>query len=128
MQTHSQPRRARLADGREILYFDDAGSARPPAPHDPRALPGREPPAELRRDRLVDEWVIVAGHRQDRTFLPPASDCPLCPSRDGRNSEIPADDYDVVVFENRFPSVSGADTSVFTLPDTENGFVAAPDV
>ena len=108
MQTPSQPRRAHLADGREILYFDDAGSARGQAPQDPRPLPPRDEPAELRRDRLVDEWVIVAGHRQSRTFLPAASECPLCPSRDGRHSEIPADDYDVVVFENRFPSLPAA--------------------
>ncbi|HJP71720.1 MAG TPA: DUF4931 domain-containing protein, partial [Candidatus Limnocylindria bacterium] len=108
MQTPAQPRRAHLADGREILYFDDAGSAAPPPSPDPRTLPDREPPAELRWDRLVDEWVIVAGHRQDRTFLPAASDCPLCPSRDGRHSEIPAEEYDVVVFENRFPSLPAA--------------------
>jgi UDPglucose--hexose-1-phosphate uridylyltransferase len=108
MPTPSQPRRARLADGREILYFDDAGSTPPQAPPDPRSLPPRDEPAELRRDRLVDEWVIVAGHRQTRTFLPPASECPLCPSRDGRQSEIPAADYDVAVFENRFPSLPAA--------------------
>jgi UDPglucose--hexose-1-phosphate uridylyltransferase len=52
--------------------------------------------------------VIVAAQRQDRTFLPPTEECPLCPSRDGRLTEIPADDYDVVVFENRFPSLRGA--------------------
>lgn len=99
------PRRARLADGREIIYFDDAGAAASPPPDDPRDLPSREPPSELRRDRLVDEWVIVAAHRQDRTHLPTAADCPLCPSRDGLRTEIPAPDYDVVVFENRFPSL-----------------------
>lgn len=108
MQTPSEPRRARLADGRAILYFDDAGRTPPAPPPDPRSLPDREPAAELRWDRLVDEWVIVAGHRQARTYLPAASECPLCPSRDGRQSEIPADDYDVVVFENRFPSLPAA--------------------
>lgn len=108
MPTPLQPRRARLADGREILYFDDVGSAAGAPPVDPRALPDREPPAELRWDRLVEEWVIVAGHRQARTYLPPATECPLCPSRDGRQSEIPADEYDVVVFENRFPSLPAA--------------------
>jgi UDPglucose--hexose-1-phosphate uridylyltransferase len=108
MPTPSQPRRAHLADGREILYFDDAGSLPREAPPDPRSLPPRDEPAELRRDRLVDEWVIVAGHRQARTFLPPASACPLCPSRDGRHSEVPAGEYDVVVFENRFPSLPAA--------------------
>ncbi|MER6486919.1 hypothetical protein ABT264_25620, partial [Streptomyces virginiae] len=31
-----------------------------------------------------------AAHRQSRTYHPPADACPLCPSRDGRQSEIPA--------------------------------------
>src|SRR5436190_56482 len=92
----------RLSDGREILYFDE-GLA-PERPHDRRGLaPARASPT-LRYDRLLGEWVTVAGHRQDRTFLPPDEDCPLCPSREGRLTEIPATDYDVVVFENRFPT------------------------
>jgi UDPglucose--hexose-1-phosphate uridylyltransferase len=52
--------------------------------------------------------VIIAAQRQDRTFLPPPEECPLDPSRKERLTEIPADDYDVVVFENRFPSLRGA--------------------
>ena len=100
------PRPGRLADGREILYFDDPSHGSLPAPPpDRRDLPPVPPPAELRRDRLVDEWVIVATHRQTRTFLPPTRDCPLCPSRGEALTEIPASDYDVVVFENRFPSL-----------------------
>jgi UDPglucose--hexose-1-phosphate uridylyltransferase len=47
----------------------------------------------------------VAGHRQDRTFLPPADHCPLDPSTPDRLTEIPAPSYQVVVFENRFPSL-----------------------
>ena len=106
-----QPSRAsrrtgRLADGREIIYFDDPSSGSlPPPPPDRRDLPPVPAPAELRRDRLVDEWVMVATHRQTRTFLPPTRDCPLCPSRGEAQTEIPASDYDVVVFENRFPSL-----------------------
>lgn len=106
----------RLADGREILYFfDDAASAAsfiPPA--DPRPLPPRPEPGELRFDELSGEWTAIAAHRQTRTYLPPADQCPLCPSghlaADGRRreSEIPAADYDVVVFENRFPSLGPA--------------------
>ncbi|HEX9354657.1 MAG TPA: galactose-1-phosphate uridylyltransferase, partial [Streptosporangiaceae bacterium] len=53
------------------------------------------------------EWVVIAAARQDRTFLPPPGECPLDPSRPGRPTEIPAPDYDVVVFENRFPSLRG---------------------
>src|SRR5215831_14739559 len=135
----------RLADGREIIYFDESpglgrasvpdrrplaqtpgesgpGQAdpgqgnqaghpgRPGNPGNPGQLgnPGRDlPPAGLRWDALAGEWVIVAAQRQDRTFLPPPGECPLDPSSPGRLTEIPAPDYDVVVFENRFPSLRG---------------------
>lgn len=99
-------RTGQLADGREIIYFDDPSSGSlPPPPPDRRDLPPVPAPADLRRDELVDEWVIVATHRQTRTFLPPTRDCPLCPSRGGAQTEVPASEYDVVVFENRFPSL-----------------------
>jgi UDPglucose--hexose-1-phosphate uridylyltransferase len=103
-----RPRRrvAELADGREIVYFDDPSRGEQPAPPaDRRDLPPVPPPAELRHDPLVAEWVIIAAHRQTRTFLPPTRDCPLCPSRGEAMTEVPAADYDVVVFENRFPSL-----------------------
>ena len=92
----------RLADGREILYFD-----REPTPRDAedtRDLPAVSNRSQLRYDALLGEWVAIASHRQTRTFLPPADECPLCPSGNGRQTEIPASDYDVVAFENRFPS------------------------
>lgn len=98
---------ARLADGREIIYFDHDG-APPRNTCDPRALPPAVAVAELRHDPLMDEWVAIASHRQQRTFLPAAVDCPLCPSGGGRHTEIPASDYDVVVFENRFPALAGS--------------------
>lgn len=100
----------RLADGREILWFDGPGHP----PHDPaelvdlRDMPPVEPVSELRHDALLDEWVTIAAHRQERTYQPPADRCPLCPSRDGRLTEVPAPDYDVVAFENRFPSFGSA--------------------
>jgi UDPglucose--hexose-1-phosphate uridylyltransferase len=106
---------ARLADGREIVYFDEApGLGRADAP-DTRPLPPRPPGPALpygrpdwgiRWDALAGEWVVIAAARQDRTFLPPADQCPLDPSAPGRPTEIPADSYDVVVFENRFPSLA----------------------
>ena len=96
----------RLADGRELIYFDDAAGAQRRL-DDPRDLPPATTMSELRFDAVLDEWVTVASHRQSRTHLPPADQCPLCPSRDGRETEIPSDDYDVVVFENRFPSLAG---------------------
>ena len=112
----------RLADGREIIYFDESpGLARADVPDlrlltsdpSPSVAQGTGLPAPgwpesgLRWDALRGEWVVVAAQRQDRTFLPPADECPLCPSRPGRLTEIPADNYDVVVFENRFPSLRG---------------------
>lgn len=95
----------RLADGREIIYFDCDDSP-PRVAIDPRDLPPVATSSHMRRDPLTGEWVIMAGHRQTRTFLPSAADNPLAPSRDGRQTEVPSPDYDVVVFENRFPSLS----------------------
>ncbi|MFC4590966.1 galactose-1-phosphate uridylyltransferase [Sphaerisporangium corydalis] len=95
----------RLADGRELIYFDRRDDADRGAP-DTRDLPPRPPASQLRHDPIMDEWVAVAGHRQTRTFLPPADECPLCPSAPGRPTEIPSSEYDVAVFENRFPSFS----------------------
>ncbi|MCA0146493.1 galactose-1-phosphate uridylyltransferase [Blastococcus sp. LR1] len=95
-----------LSDGREILYFDDDRNAPAREATDTRDLPAVTTRSELRFDPLLGEWVVVAAHRQTRTFLPPADQCPLCPSRPGRPSEIPESDYQVVVFENRFPSLA----------------------
>jgi UDPglucose--hexose-1-phosphate uridylyltransferase len=94
-----------LADGRELFYFDRRDDADRGAT-DARVLPPRPPASELRYDPLTEEWIAVAGHRQGRTFLPPASECPLCPSTPGNLTEVPSSAYDVVVFENRFPSFS----------------------
>ncbi len=130
----------RLADGRELIYFDESKSPGPgryasreqaifePKSADPgryaareqalffddavhaefdrRELPPPPPASELRYDPLTREWVAVAAHRQSRIFLPPSDECPLCPSTPERSTEVPAYDYDVVVFENRFPSLS----------------------
>ena len=60
---------------------------------------------QLRWDPTLEEWVSYATHRQDRTFLPPAEYCPLCPTKPGGfPTEVPRDSYDIVVFENKFPS------------------------
>ncbi|ADI07482.1 galactose-1-phosphate uridylyltransferase [Streptomyces bingchenggensis BCW-1] len=96
----------RLADGRELIYYDARDDAVRDAV-DPRPLDPVATSSEIRHDRLLGDNVAVASHRQGRTYHPPADECPLCPSREGRHSEIPAADYDVVVFENRFPSLAG---------------------
>jgi UDPglucose--hexose-1-phosphate uridylyltransferase len=96
----------RLSDGRELIYFDEAPTQNRNDWPDKRELPPPPPASQLRYDPLVDEWVAVAAHRQSRTFLPPSDQCPLCPSTDAFSSEIPAPSYDVVTFENQFPSFS----------------------
>jgi UDPglucose--hexose-1-phosphate uridylyltransferase len=63
--------------------------------------------SELRWNPQLGEWVITATHRQERTFLPPIADCPLCPTRHRQpETEIPRSTFEIVVFENRFPSLS----------------------
>lgn len=65
--------------------------------------------SELRYHPFLDQWVITATHRQNRTFHPPADFCPLCPTKPGGfPTEIPFEDYDIVVFENRFPSLQSS--------------------
>ena len=98
---------ASMADGRELIYFDEQPD-RVRVLTDPRDLPVVVPASEVRFDALVGEWVGIAGHRQTRTYHPPANVCPLCPSTAANQSEIPSPDYDVVVFQNRFPSFGGA--------------------
>lgn len=62
--------------------------------------------SELRWHPILEEWVITATHRQDRTFFPPADYNPLAPTKPGGfPTEVPASDYDIVVFENKFPSL-----------------------
>ncbi|MER7518990.1 galactose-1-phosphate uridylyltransferase [Streptomyces sp. NPDC126499] len=100
----------RLADGRELIYFDvDADGATVRDAVDRRPLEPVTSASEIRHDPLLDENVAIASHRQGRIHHPPADTCPLCPSTDDWRSEIPAGSYEVVVFENRFPSLSGAD-------------------
>jgi UDPglucose--hexose-1-phosphate uridylyltransferase len=63
--------------------------------------------SELRFHPFLDQWVITATHRQERTFHPPPGYCPLCPTKPGGfPTEIPFESYDIVVFENKFPSLS----------------------
>jgi UDPglucose--hexose-1-phosphate uridylyltransferase len=123
----NDPTRWTLADGRELLLFALPGHTAAPVP-DRRPLPERgNQQSELRFDRQTGQWVIIAALRQDRTYKPPPEACPLCPGPSGLSSEIPAHDYDVAVFENRFPSLSGAGSAAFRLPPpSSNRFLSAP--
>ncbi|WP_345761825.1 galactose-1-phosphate uridylyltransferase [Diaminobutyricibacter sp. McL0608] len=99
-----------LADGRELIYFDDADTALAPdrAP-DLRHPEARPATATMRQDPLTGEWVSIAAARQNRVFLPPAELDPLAPATPSNPSEVPSN-YDVAVFENKSPSFGPAIT------------------
>ncbi|WP_217242439.1 galactose-1-phosphate uridylyltransferase [Streptomyces sp. AC555_RSS877] len=96
----------RLADGRELIYYDLRDDTVRDAV-DRRPLDPTVTTSEVRRDVLLGDEVAIASHRQGRIYHPPADECPLCPSQGDRLSEIPDSSYDAVVFENRFPSLAG---------------------
>ncbi|MEW2403347.1 galactose-1-phosphate uridylyltransferase [Streptomyces sp. NPDC046862] len=96
----------RLADGRELIYYDLRDDSVRDAV-DRRPLERTVTTSAVRHDVLLGDSVAIASHRQGRTYHPPADQCPLCPTEGDRLSEIPDSSYDVVVFENRFPSLAG---------------------
>lgn len=132
-----------LADGRDLFYYDDSepylSGAQTRRLDDPRPLSPRFDPIvttgpdgvettqpvtgpTMRLDVLTGEWIPHAAHRMNRTFLPPADANPLAPAKPGAaysDGEIPAEDYDVVVFENRFPSLMRVPSTVDEVTDLD---------
>jgi UDPglucose--hexose-1-phosphate uridylyltransferase len=106
-----------LADGRELLYYDSVPGQDRRAPDLRTDLPPALTTSQMRWNPLFRDYAVIAEHRQERTYRPPADMCPLCPSRDGKHTEIPAADYEVAVFENRFPSMSLASADLVPLLD-----------
>ncbi len=103
-----------MADGRELIYFDDADTTLGPDRRaDLRHLDPRPATANMRKDPLTGDWVSIAASRQNRVFLPPADQDPLAPASPGNPSEVP-DQYDVAVFENRSPSFGPAMSAGYT--------------
>jgi UDPglucose--hexose-1-phosphate uridylyltransferase len=93
-------------DGRPLILYAHA-----PIPDTlPAPSPSSTPHvanAHLRWQPLRGEWVAYAGHRQHRTFLPPAEYNPLASSTDPAHpTEVPAGPWDVAVFENLFPALA----------------------
>ena len=91
-------------DGRELILYGHQPVT--PTPVVPAA--GMRAPAasHLRWHPLRAEWVIYAGARQNRTFLPPPDWDPLAPTVDpARPTEVPAGNWDVAVFENLFSAL-----------------------
>ncbi|MCI1664512.1 galactose-1-phosphate uridylyltransferase [Bifidobacterium crudilactis] len=118
-----------LADGRDFFYLDDdpefVSGKRTRELHDPRPLTdrfaphldaeGREVPVQapqMRKDPLTGEWIPMATARMNRPITAgpgaTASGNPLAARKPGdpyQDGEVPDTDYNVVVFENRFPSM-----------------------
>lgn len=90
-----------LPDGRWAILY---GRHRP-VTHDYGSGDGVNGEYARRWNPLRREWVLIAAARQDRTLLPEVAACPLCPSRPGYFSEIPATEFQLAVFENRFPAM-----------------------
>lgn len=93
-------------DGRHLTLYSnqpipDGLVAPSPFPDPMNANP------HLRWHPLRGEWVTYAGFRQNRTFQPPPQYNPLAVTTDPDNpTELPQGDYEVAVFDNRFPSLS----------------------
>ncbi|MEV7694655.1 galactose-1-phosphate uridylyltransferase [Microbacterium sp. NPDC089189] len=101
-------RPTRLADGRELIYYDDQGTTLgAERAIDARDLAPRPETATMRLDVLTGDWISIAANRQNRAFLPPAELDPLSPQTPTNPSEIPSR-YDVAVFENKSPSFGPA--------------------
>ncbi|MEN9736608.1 MAG: hypothetical protein RL129_1319 [Actinomycetota bacterium] len=104
----------KMADGRNIRYYDLGEVNRTAV--DQRDKEERPKVGELRLDLLTNEWIAMAPERQARAFLPPKELCPLCPTSDDLQTEIPDEKYQVVVFDNKSPSLA-APTIDFELPE-----------
>jgi UDPglucose--hexose-1-phosphate uridylyltransferase len=104
----------RLADGRELIYYDTLATTHRNG-EDLRPSESSRLVSELRYDPMLDSWVMYASHRQERCYLPASDDCPLCPSKADHLTEIPEPDYEVVVFENRFPAPTRGSPAALSL-------------
>ncbi|MEV7619716.1 galactose-1-phosphate uridylyltransferase [Microbacterium sp. NPDC089321] len=101
-------RATRLADGRELFYYDDPGSSLGAGRAvDARVLDERPETATMRQDVLTGDWITFATRRQNRVMMPSADADPLAPQTPANPSEVPAN-YDVAVFENRSPAFGPA--------------------
>lgn len=97
-----------LADGRDLIYYDDPDTPLgPDRSLDARSLDPRPDTANMRLDVLTGDWITVAANRQNRVMMPSADADPLAPQTPTNPSEVPSL-YDVAVFENRSPAFGPA--------------------
>lgn len=77
---------------------------------------------EVRHQPLRNEWNVYAAHRQNRTFKPAAADDPLAPTTPGgAETEIPFEEFELAIFENKFAAFHPSASNSALLPgvDTE---------
>ena len=93
-------------DGRSLTLYSSQPIAAGLAAPSPFSEPQNANP-HLRWHALRGEWVTYAAYRQNRTYQPPPQYNPLAPMLDPANpTEVPAGEYEIAVFDNRFPALS----------------------
>jgi UDPglucose--hexose-1-phosphate uridylyltransferase len=105
-------------DGRHLTLYSNNPIADGMVAPSPFADPQNANP-HLRWHPLRGEWVTYAAFRQNRTYQPPPQYNPLAVTSDPAHpTELPAGDYEIAVFDNRFPSLSleSHDPPVSTVP------------
>ena len=62
--------------------------------------------SERRRDPLTGEWRMIASGPRERSSVAAVDHCAFCPTRPGGPpTEVPLPHFDLVVLEDRFPSL-----------------------
>lgn len=106
------------ADGRNLLLYGYEIHRGDPAPQAGGAVARG---GELRFHPLRQEWNLYAPHRQNRTFKPSPADDPLSPTQsDGPETEIPFDDFELAIFENKFTSLHREAPDPQTIPGMDS--------
>ena len=99
-------------DGRQITLYSESLIENVADVPSPFSQPQNANP-HLRWHPLRGEWIAYAAFRQNRTFQPPPEYNPLAVTTDPANpTEMPTGNYDIAVFDNRFPSLALAATDL----------------
>jgi len=93
----------RRRDGRLVRLYGTRPQTQDPLP-EPEGDTAPAQAGRLIHHPLRSEPVVLSPARQNRTYKPPADLDPLAPSAPGRATEIPFADFEIAVFDNRFPA------------------------
>lgn len=105
-------------DGRQLTLYSNQPIPAGIVATSPFAEPQNANP-HLRWHPLRGEWVTYAAFRQNRTYQPPPQYNPLAVTTDPAHpTEMPAGEYEIAVFDNRFPSLAleSHDPPTLTVP------------